>query len=88
MAETVTQSEIRQIGDVAAPAPGAWALDASHTTAAFVARHMMVTKVRGHFDRISGRVQIGETPEDSSVEVTLDAASIFSGDQKRDDHLR
>jgi polyisoprenoid-binding protein YceI len=88
MAETATQSEIRQIGDVAAPAPGAWTLDASHTTAAFVARHMMVTKVRGHFDRLSGRVQIGETPEDSSVEVTLDAASIFSGDQRRDDHLR
>lgn len=88
MAETALRSEIRQIGEVAAPAPGTWALDASHTTAAFVARHMMVTKVRGHFDQVSGRVQIGETPEDSSVEVTIDAASIFSGDQKRDDHLR
>ena len=88
MAETALGSEIRQIGDVAAPAPGSWTLDASHTTAAFVARHMMVTKGRGRFDRISGLVRIGETPEDSSVEVTLDAASIFSGDQKRDDHLR
>jgi polyisoprenoid-binding protein YceI len=88
MAETALSSEIRQIGEVVAPAPGEWTLDASHTRAAFVARHMMVTKVRGHFDRLSGRVQIGETPEDSSVEVTLDASSIFSGDQKRDDHLR
>jgi len=88
MAETALSSEIRQVGEVAAPAPGEWSLDESHTTAAFVARHMMVTKVRGHFDRLSGRVQIGETPEASSVEVTLDAASIFSGDQKRDDHLR
>jgi polyisoprenoid-binding protein YceI len=89
MAETALgTSEIRQIGDVAAPAPGEWSLDASHTTAAFVARHMMVTKVRGHFDRLSGLVRVGETPEDSSVEVTIDASSIFSGDQKRDDHLR
>ena len=88
MAETALSNEIRQIGDVAAPAPGTWQLDTSHTTAAFVARHMMVTKVRGHFDRLSGHVQIGDTPEDSSVEVTIEAASIFSGDQKRDDHLR
>ena len=88
MAETALSTEVRQIGDVAAPAPGTWSLDASHTTAAFVARHMMVTKVRGHFDRISGQVQIGQSPEESSVEVTIDAASIFSGDQKRDDHLR
>jgi polyisoprenoid-binding protein YceI len=88
MAETALSNEIRQIGEVVAPAPGEWTLDESHTRAAFVARHMMVTKVRGHFDRLSGRVQIGETPEDSSVEVTIDASSIFSGDQKRDDHLR
>src|SRR5438132_3864554 len=88
MAETALSSEVRHIGEVAAPAPGTWTLDESHTRAAFVARHMMVTKVRGHFDRLSGRVQIGETPEESSVEVTLDASSIFSGDQRRDDHLR
>ena len=88
MAETALSNEIRQVGDVAAPAPGTWQLDTSHTTAAFVARHMMVTKVRGHFDRLSGQVQIGDTPEDSSVDVTIEAASIFSGDQKRDDHLR
>jgi polyisoprenoid-binding protein YceI len=88
MADTALSTEIRQVGDVIAPAPGAWSLDASHTRAAFVARHMMVTKVRGHFDRLSGSVQIGETPEDSHVDVVIDAASIFSGDQKRDDHLR
>jgi polyisoprenoid-binding protein YceI len=87
MAETAT-SEIRRIGGVDAPAAGTWDLDAGHTTAAFVARHMMVTKVRGHFDRLSGRIHIADTPADSSVEVTIDAASIFSGSQQRDDHLR
>ena len=88
MAETTTSTDIRQIGQVDAPAPGTWALDASHTKATFVARHLMVTKVRGHFDRLSGEITVGERPEDSSVEVTIDAASIISGSQQRDDHLR
>ena len=88
MAETATNAGIRQIGDVDAPAPGRWALDPGHTTATFVARHLMVTKVRGHFDRLSGAITIGERPEDSRVEVTIDAASIISGNEQRDEHLR
>jgi polyisoprenoid-binding protein YceI len=88
MADVATSTDIRQIGEVEAPATGRWALDASHTTAAFIARHMMVTKVRGHFDRLSGEIFVGERPEDSRVDVTIDAASIISGSQQRDDHLR
>src|SRR5439155_24879020 len=88
MADGETIRDIRQIGEVEAPAPGTWALDANHTTATFVARHLMVTKVRGHFDRLSGELTVGERPEDSHVEVTIDAASIISGSQQRDDHLR
>src|SRR5438105_14323502 len=88
MSETALSSEITEIGEVAAPAPGTWTLDASHTRATFVARHMMVTKVRGHFDRLSGQITVGERPEDSSVEVTIDAASIISGSEQRDEHLR
>ncbi len=88
MAETAVTNEVRQLGEVDAPAPGTWALDVSHTTATFVARHMMVTKVRGHFERLSGHITVGERPEDSSVEVTIDAASIISGSEQRDEHLR
>src|SRR5439155_9605153 len=88
MADGETIRDIRQIGEVEAPAPGTWALDANHTTATFVARHLMVTKVRGHFDRLSGEITVGDRLEDSHVEVTLDAASIISGSQQRDDHLR
>jgi polyisoprenoid-binding protein YceI len=88
MAETATRTDIRRIGEVDAPAPGTWQLDAAHTTATFTARHLMVTKVRGHFDRLSGELTIGERPEESRVEVTLDAASIISGNQQRDEHLR
>jgi polyisoprenoid-binding protein YceI len=88
MAETATSPGIRQIGEVDAPAPGTWALDPAHTTATFTARHLMVTKVRGHFDRLSGEITVGERLEDSHVEVTLEAASIISGNQQRDEHLR
>jgi polyisoprenoid-binding protein YceI len=63
-------------------------LDAAHTTATFTARHLMVSKVRGHFDRLSGEITIGGLPEDSRVEVTIEAASIISGNQQRDEHLR
>jgi polyisoprenoid-binding protein YceI len=88
MADVATSTDIRQIGQVDAPAPGTWALDAAHTTATFTARHLMVSKVRGHFDRLSGEITIGELPEDSRVEVTIEAASIISGNQQRDEHLR
>jgi polyisoprenoid-binding protein YceI len=88
MAGVATSTDIRQIGQVDAPAPGTWALDAAHTTATFTARHLMVSKVRGHFDSLSGEITIGERPQDSRVEVTLDAASIISGNQQRDEHLR
>jgi polyisoprenoid-binding protein YceI len=63
-------------------------LDPSHTHAAFVARHLMVTKVRGRFEKLSGQITVGESPEDSSVEVELDAASITTDWAQRDEHLR
>jgi polyisoprenoid-binding protein YceI len=48
----------------------------------------MVTKVRGHFGSYSGAITIAEPPGESSVNVTIDAASIDTGDEKRDGHLR
>jgi polyisoprenoid-binding protein YceI len=71
----------------ALPPAGTWALDTTHTEAAFTARHLMVTKVRGRFAVSSGAVTIAENQLDSSVEATLDVASVHSGDQGRDEHL-
>jgi len=85
---TATTADVRQLGEVVAPAPGTWILDAGHTRAEFVARHMMVTKVRGHFERLTGEIAVADRIEDSRVDVTLDAASIISGSQQRDEHLR
>jgi polyisoprenoid-binding protein YceI len=71
----------------ALPAAGTWALDTTHTDASFTARHLMVTKVRGRFAVSGGSVTIAENPLESSVEATLDAASVHSGDSGRDGHL-
>jgi len=70
------------------PSAGTWTVDAAHTNVGFVARHLMVTKVRGHFTDVDGEVRIGETPEESSVEVRIGTASIHSGQPDRDAHLR
>jgi len=78
----------RTIEGIDAPAPGRWEIDPAHTSIAFVARYLMVTKVRGHFSEFSGFVQVAERPEDSSAEITIQAASIDTGTADRDKHLR
>jgi polyisoprenoid-binding protein YceI len=70
------------------PESGAYDIDTSHSTVEFVGRHLGFAKVRGRFGTFVGRIAIAEAPEDSSVEVEIQAASIDSADQRRDDHLR
>lgn len=66
-----------------------WAIDASHSQTTFSIRHMMVSTVRGHFNVLSGQLQIDEAhPENSWVEAEVDVASIDTRDKKRDGHLR
>ena len=70
------------------PAPGTYVIDTSHSSVEFVARHLGLSKVRGHFTNFSGDIQIAENPEESSVEVDVDVASVESADARRDEHLR
>jgi polyisoprenoid-binding protein YceI len=70
------------------PAAGRWQIDPGHTEVAFIGRHFMLTKVRGRFTGVSGVIQVAEDPADSTVEVTIAMASVESGSQARDDHLR
>jgi polyisoprenoid-binding protein YceI len=66
-----------------------YAIDPSHSRLGFVVRHAMVTKVRGSFDDFSGTVTIdGNNPAASSVSVTAALASVNTGDESRDGHLR
>lgn len=66
-----------------------WKLDPAHTLAEFTAKHMMITNVRGHFTKVNGTVNLNrEHPDQSSVRVTIAAASITTGVDDRDNHLR
>jgi polyisoprenoid-binding protein YceI len=68
---------------------GTWTIDPSHSRLGFVARHAMVTKVRGHFEKFEGAVEVnGDSPVTSSVRVSADIDSITTGDEQRDGHLR
>lgn len=65
-----------------------WKLDPSHTHIEFAAKHMMVSTVKGQFTKFEGTIQADEAhPAQSSVEVTIDAASLTTRDERRDGHL-
>jgi polyisoprenoid-binding protein YceI len=68
---------------------GTYTLDTAHSRIGFVARHAMVTKVRGQFNEFEGSAVIdGENPEASSVAITLQVASVDTRNAQRDGHLR
>ena len=68
--------------------PGTWTIDTPHTTVGFVARHMMVSKVRGQFTDFTASIDIAEHPLDSTLVAEVQMASISTGDDGRDNHLR
>jgi polyisoprenoid-binding protein YceI len=70
------------------PAGGTYTIDPGHSGVSFTGRHLMVSKVRGKFAVDRGTVTIADDPAQSSVEATISAASVESGDAKRDEHLR
>ena len=78
----------RLVAGAELPAPGRWQIDPGHTELAFIGRHFMLTKVRGRFTGLSGVIEVAERPGESTVAVTVDMASVESGNQARDDHLR
>jgi polyisoprenoid-binding protein YceI len=77
-----------EVTDRALPSPGRWTIDPAHSDIQFSVRHLMIAKVRGRFRAFSGLILVGESPEDSFAEATIDAASIDTRDPARDEHLR
>ena len=66
-----------------------WNLDTTHTDVIFAAKHMMVTTVRGKFATVSGSLQLDpENPTAATGSFTIDAASLNTGVEQRDGHLR
>lgn len=67
---------------------GTWKLDPAHGELTFTVRHLMITKVRGKFDRFDVTVVTSEDPYASTVEATIDVASVNTNQEQRDNHLR
>ncbi len=66
-----------------------WVFEPGHTAAEFSIRHMMVSNVRGHFKNIEGVVEYdSERPTDISVQATINAQEVWTGENYRDNHLR
>jgi len=66
-----------------------WQLDPAHTVVSFTGKHMMITKVRGIFKGVTGTIEFDEAnPVNSRVEVVIPAATVETGVEPRDNHLR
>jgi polyisoprenoid-binding protein YceI len=84
----VQEAITRTVDGVELPLAGTYALDVAHTQVGFAVRHMAVSKVRGRFTRFDGAIQIAEDPAQSSVNVTIDATTVDTQDETRNNHLR
>ncbi len=84
----VLTAPVRIIDGIDLPAAGRFEIDAGHSTVGFEVRHLMLTKTRGTFHRFSGTIDIGESLAESSVSVSIEAASIDTANPERDGHLR
>jgi polyisoprenoid-binding protein YceI len=79
---------IRLWNGTTVPTPGIFEIDAQHTTVGFVARHLMVTQVRGRFEDVEATIHVAEDPLRSVATATIGTASITTGAEERDAHLR
>ncbi|WP_392752794.1 YceI family protein [Streptomyces sp. LN590] len=75
-------------GGVELPPPGAWSLDPAHSSVGAVAQHLGISSVHGRFTEFSGRIEIAEELHRSRVDAIISAASIDTGNDMRDKHLR
>jgi polyisoprenoid-binding protein YceI len=70
------------------PTAATFRLDASHSEVGFGVKHMMVSKVRGRFGKYEGAIVVADNPLESTVEFSVDMASIDTREENRDNHLR
>ena len=67
---------------------GTWDIDPVHSHVGFVARHLMVSKVRGNFNTVEGQIITAENPLESSATATIDMASLSTGNEQRDSDVK
>ena len=66
-----------------------WYIDPAHSSVSFKVKHMMVSTVRGRLGPVRGRLELDpEHPERADFEIAVDVTGIYTGDDRRDGHLR
>jgi polyisoprenoid-binding protein YceI len=87
-----TSTITRDPGTIAAGIPGfqtgTWDIDPVHSDVSFSVRHMMVSKVKGNFDRFEGTITTTDDVMSSSVQATIDLGSVDTRNEQRDTHIR
>ena len=83
----MTMTQVLTIDGVDIPS-GTWVIDPSHSQVGFSVRYLGLSRVRGRFEDFAGTITIGSEPADTAIEATIQAASITTGEPKRDEHLR
>ena len=67
---------------------GTWDIDPVHSHVGFVARHLMVSKVRGNFNTVEGQIITADDPLESSATATIDMTSLSTGNEQRDSDVK
>jgi polyisoprenoid-binding protein YceI len=67
---------------------GTWDIDPVHSHIGFIARHLLVSKVRGNFTKFEGQIVTAANPLDSSATLTVDMSSLNTGNEARDNDLK
>ena len=88
MSTASTFNPLREFEGRLVPVAGVWIIDRTHSSLAFEARHMVVTRMRGRFRGFSGEFHIAEQPGESWVEVSIEAASLDTTNSAADDSLK
>jgi polyisoprenoid-binding protein YceI len=86
----MTVADVRSAADIRVPegwAAGTWTIDPAHSTVTFAVRHLM-SRVRGTFSDVSGQIVTDADPARSSATAVIAVASVSTGHQMRDNHLR
>jgi polyisoprenoid-binding protein YceI len=81
-------SVLRTRDDREIPVAGTYTIDPTHTSVEFIGRHLMITKVRGRLPDVSGTITIDDEPTHSHVDVEIQVANLYTGDDRRDASLR
>lgn len=84
----MTSTAVRTLDGVTVPEAGVYEIDPSHSVIEFVVRHMGLAKVRGRFNEFHGTIVVGDSLDDSSAQATIQADSIDTRDDNRDQHVR